>query len=895
MRLIPTRQPKGTQLNMRVPISWLKDYVTITISIEDLAERLTLAGMEVKSLEYIGVAQGVAPQGINVPKSDHLVWGDKIVIGAIREVKPHPNADRLVLAMVDIGGAEPEQIVTGAPNLIEYKEQGALNPPLITAVALEGATVFDGHAEGQVRMILKEKALRGIPNRHMVCSAKELGLPEDDVDGILLYTPSDITAPPGTPLADVLGDVIMEIDLTPNVARCYGLVAVAREVAALTSETLREPDYHNVQTVDIPVENFATITIQNPDLNPRFTATMIRDVEIKPSPFWMQRRLEAVGVRAINNIVDITNYVMFETGQPLHAFDYDTLVGRANGGKPGIYTRTAHPDETLTTLDNIPRKLDDRTVLVCDSAGALSLGGIMGGLESEIQPTTKNVLLEVASWNYINVRRTMTVQKINSEAGLRLSRNVHPALAPRANLRAAEFMRQLSGDNATVARGIIDVYPNPVPMIEIDFPLSALTRLIGITLSADSVIDILTRLQFKVEPREGDVLHITVPDHRTDISGGDIGIADICEEVARIYGHDRIPNTMIADLMPEQQNNESLYDENRVRELLTQAGFRETVNYRLTTPEAEARVNGRTPETGRDLVGESNTYGYVMLQNPIAAERTGMRQTLLNGLLEVAARNQRHHTRQMLFEIGPVFLAETDQTQRKNTDADPRLPLEQTRLTLVITGSRDLFNWQDGAKAAKSAPQMDFFDLKGSLDSLAAGLRIDALEYTQSDHPAFHPGKCAMLSNPKYEFGLGMIGELHPTVAARYGLTGTVIAAEINLSKLVMDAAHADSVRTIRPINELPSVYEDLALIVPDKMPAEQVENAIWKAGGSLLTNVELFDLYRGEQIPEGHKSLAYALTYQAADHTMTESESTKLRNQIIKQLQQMGATIRAG
>lgn len=303
---------------MRVPLSWLKDYVTISISAEELAERLTLAGLEVKALEYIGVPQGEAPAGITVPPSDHLVWArDKIVLGAIREVKPHPNADRLVLAMVDYGGESLEQVVTGAPNLYPYVGKGELNPPLYAPLALEGAEVYDGHAEGRQRMILKERTLRGIPNRAMVCSAKELGLGADH-EGILLL--EDVAAPVGTPLVDILGDVIFEIDLTPNMARAYGILGVAREVAALTGQTLCEPAYEFVGG-DEPSERYFSVEIQDSLLNPRFCAILIRDVQIGPSPSWLRRRLELVGVRSINNIVDVTNYVMFELGQPMHAFD----------------------------------------------------------------------------------------------------------------------------------------------------------------------------------------------------------------------------------------------------------------------------------------------------------------------------------------------------------------------------------------------------------------------------------------------------------------------------------------------------------------------------------------------------------------------------------------------
>jgi len=855
---------------MRVPLSWLKDYVEITISAEELAERLTLAGLEVVAIEYIGVPQGQAPAGINVPPSDHLVWArDKIVLGAIYEVKPHPNADRLVLAMVDYGGPEIEQVVTGAPNLYPYKGAGPLDQPLWSPYALEGAEVYDGHAEGRQRMTLKPKSLRGIPNRSMVCSAKELGLSEEH-EGIMLLDKASLPewAKPGTPLVDILGDVIFEIDLTPNVARAYSIIGVAREVAALTGQTVREPSYEYVATGDA-VEKQVAIEIRNPQLNPRFTAMLIRDVDIKPSPQWMQRRLEAVGVRSINNIVDVTNYVMFETGQPLHAFDYDVLLKRSGGKPPTIITRNAGQGEKLRTLDGVERTLDDQVILVCDTEGVLSLGGIMGGEESEIQPNTRNVLLEAANWNYINIRRTMFNQKMSSEAGLRFSRGIHPAQAERGVRRAIELMRELGG--GTIAKGIVDEYPLKPPVVCVDLPMSEVERLIGIPFKAADAADILRRLQFTVT-QAGDVLRVEVPDHRVDIGTGIVGIADLCEEIARIYGYDRIPNTLIEDRLPPQENNESLTREEHVRDLLAEAGLRETVNYRLTTPEAEMRL------TPPEQPSSWQQAGYVTLANPISADKAAMRHTLLNGLLEDMAANQRHHERQRLFEIGSVYIPKNGQL----------LPDEPRHLAIALTGPRDVPAWQDGV--VKNPPLMDFFDLKGVLDVLARGLRVGTLTYQPEDHHTFHPGRCAGLYlNGKH---IGVAGELHPLAQQAYDLEHPVAAAELELDLLVADVPLVDK---IAPIITHPAVYQDIALVLADQTPSADVEKVIWKAGGDLLREVRLFDVYHGDPIPAGKKSLAYALTYQAEDRTLTDKEVAKVHQQIVRAAEhQLGATLRA-
>lgn len=853
---------------MRVPLSWLKDYVDITITAEDLAERLTLAGLEVVAIEYIGVPQGKAPEGVNVPPSDHLVWArDRIVLGAIREVKPHPNADRLVLAMVDYGAPQPEQVVTGAPNLFPYKGKGPLDPPLLAPYALEGAEVYDGHAEGRQRMILKEKSLRGIPNRSMVCSAKELGLSEDH-EGILLL--EDIDAKPGTPLVDILGDVIFDIDLTPNVARAYSIIGVAREVAALTGQTVREPAYVAEGTGD-PIEKQVSVEIRNPTFNPRFTAMLICDVQIRPSPQWLQRRLEAVGVRSINNIVDVTNYVMFETGQPLHAYDYDLLLKRSGGKPPTIITRTSKPGEKLITLDGVERTFDDQVILVCDSAGIIGLGGIMGGEESEIQPDTRNVLLEAANWNYINIRRTMFNQKMSSEAGLRFSRGVHPAQAERGLKRAIALMHEL-GDG-TVSRGMIDVYSSKAPAVHVDLPLSEVERLIGIPFQAEDAADILRRLQFKVKV-QGDLLHVDVPDQRVDIGTGVIGVSDLVEEIARIYGYDRVPNTLIEDMLPPQESNESLVREERARDLLVQAGLREAVNYRLTTPEAESRL---TPP------GQASDWpdvAYVTLANPISADKTVLRHMLLNGLLENLANNQRHHERQKLFEIGSVFLPVKGQL----------LPDEPRHLAIALTGPRNVPGWQDGPEGRKDQPLMDFFDLKGTLEELAHGLRIATIIFKSEEHSTFHPGRCAGLY--LHNRRIGVAGELHPLVREAYELEQPTAAAEIEFDWLVADIP---LVERIEPIVSHPAVYQDIALVVNDATPAIDVERVIVQSGGALLREARLFDVYRGDPIPQGKKSLAYALTYQAEDRTLTDKEVAKVHQQIVKAAErQLGATLRA-
>ena len=850
---------------MLVPLSWLKEFVEIDIPAEALAERLTLAGLEVGSLRYIGVPQHRIP-GVRRPASDHLVWArDKILLGAVRAVQPHPNADRLVLALVDYGGPEPEQCVTGATNLFPYRDQGPLAEPLWVAFAAEGTEVWDGYADPPKRMILKEKLLRGIPNRSMVCSEKELGI-SDEHEGVILMADSGGFAP-GAPLADVLGDVIFDIELTPNLARCFSILGVAREVAALLDKPLREPSY-DFAAAGAPIAGQVSIDIREPALNPRFTLALLRDTEIGPAPEWMQRRLKLVGQRPINNIVDVTNYVSFEIGQPLHAFDYDKLLARAGGQPPTIITRLPVPGETLDTLDQASRQLEPHNILVCDTAGALSLGGVIGGAETEITPATRSVLLEAANWDFINIRRTMQSQKVTTDAGLRFSRGVHPSRAPLGVARGIELMRQTGG--GTVAQGIVDDYPLPPPPVVVELDTGAIGRLLGVEFDAAAAAGLLRRLGFTVEGA-GAALRVTVPDHRLDISAEPItGQADLIEEIARLYGYDRLPTTMIADEMPEQRANAALENEEYVRDVLVALGLRENISYRLVSPEREALL---FPPGAGGLSQER----YVRLANPIAADKTALRQTLLLNLLENARANSRHAARQQTFEVGSVYFRR----------ADSPLPAEPRRLALLITGPRRAADWAAGA----DAENVDFFDLKGVVEGLLRDLHIGGAEYVHTAQATFHPGRSALLRVQGVD--IGAFGEVHPAVARAFELDAApLLAAEFDLDALL---SFISGMYPVQPLPTTPPVYQDIALVVKADTPAAEVEAAIVRAGGDLLRGVKLFDVYQGGSVPPGHKSLAYNLVYQADDRTLTDKEVAKVHTKIVRAVEaQLGAKLRA-
>jgi len=865
---------------MKVPISWLKDFVEITIPIEELARRLTLAGLEVEAIQYVGlplpagkVEGHTSGDSVLEINTSGIEWvADKIVVASVSEVMPYPNADRLVLCKL-YDGEQEHVVLTGAPNLFPYKGIGPLEKPLKVAYAREGAQIYDGHQPGQVLTTLKRTKIRGFDSYSMICSEKELGISEDH-EGVIIL---DEDAPVGVPLVAYMGDAVLDISILPNTARAASILGVAREVAALTGVQLKQSSVINDQS-SVSDAGFAQIEITNPELNPRFVLGLIENVEIRPSPYWVQRRLKLAGMRPISNIVDATNYAMLEIGEPLHAFDYDVLVGRIGDPPhkvPKIITRIARPGEKLTTLDGVERTLDEKTVLVCDTAGALSIAGVMGGAESEVSEKTCNILLEGAAWNFTNIRRTAKAQNLPSEASFRFSRGVHPSMAERGVRRGLELMSQWS--DGVVAKGLVDNYPLPPATPAVEITSADVKRWLGIELSIEEIKKILESLEFHCDltphaPRS--TLHVAGPDHRLDIGEGIVGKADLLEEIARVYGYDRIPETRLADELPPQRSNPSLEREERIRDLLVKMGLQEVVSYHMTSIEREARLFlGNTPGVSGDA---GSLKGYVQLVNPIASDRYVMRQNLLSSVMEVVERNARIRARMALFEIGPVFIA--------SEEGD--LPDEPQRLAIVLTGPRSLPGWQPADSAT-----MDFYDLKGILAALLEALHIEAVRYESAGHPSFHPEKQAKVQAGERE--IGVFGELHPVIRQNYDLPGSpLLAAELDLDMLLPLIPE----RYIsQPVPAYPPVLEDLALVVDETLPAERVAEVIHQAGGKIVTGVRLFDVYRGEKIGAGKKSLAYSLTYQAPNKTLTDRDVAGIRTRILRRLEQeLGAALRS-
>ncbi|HEY2979642.1 MAG TPA: phenylalanine--tRNA ligase subunit beta, partial [Anaerolineales bacterium] len=719
---------------MKIPLSWLQDFIDLDgLAVEEIARKLTLAGLEVDEIRYVGLPRLDDPSARHEFKTAGIGWDpEKLVVAEIREVMPHPNADRLTL--LDLyDGQQQHTVLTGAPNIFHLKGTGKLPKPIKVAYAKEGSTLYDGHADGLQLMTLKRTKIRGVDSYSMVCSEKELGISEEH-EGIIIL---DEDAPTGKPLAEYMGDAVLDISIPPNMARNANVIGIARELAAATSRKHKQPAIQ-LKTDAESIKGKVSIEITDPALNPRFVVGMIRDVQIKPSPYQIQRRLKLAGVRPINNIVDASNYAMLELGEPLHAFDYDVLKERAGGKTIRINTRAARAGEKLTTLDGAQRILTPVNVLVCDEKGPISLAGVMGGIESEVYdasgevldakgiemkdgelPTgkasarsqsTSSILLEGAAWNFINIRRTAKQHNLPSEASFRFSRGVHPALAELGVRRGLQLMAEWSGGK--VAAGMVDEYPLKPKDPTIVVTPKDVKRLLGIELSAQEIVKLLERLEFKCKIKDATPaagksktksaksktaalsletrISVTAPPHRLDIGEGSVGLADVLEEVARLYGYDRIPETRMADPLPPQIGNPQHEWEEHLRDILVSLGLQEVVTYRMTAPERQSAFVPRAD--------------FVKIANPIAPERRVLRRSLVASLLEIAERNARSESI-AFFELGPVF-----------EPRDKDLPDEPRRLALVMTGARDLTAWD----RQDSAP-MDFFDMKGRIELLMGG------------------------------------------------------------------------------------------------------------------------------------------------------------------------------
>ena len=804
---------------MKLPLSWLREYVDVDLPLDELRRRINDSTAEVEDIEFIGGE-----------------WErDKVVVAEVRAVDPHPNADRLRLATVTTGEFE-HTVVCGAPNVA---------PGQKVAFAHEGATLVDGKT-GE-RATLKRSKIRGVESAGMVLSEKELGL-SDEHTGILVL-PGE--TPVGRPLVDEMGDAVFDISTWANRADLLGVYGLAREVAALTAQPLRDTETSYNETGE-PIEGRAQVTIQDPDLCPRFTASLIEGVEIGPSPQWLQDRLLRMGMRPINNVVDITNYVMLELGQPLHAFDYDLVRGRH------ITVRRAADGEKMTTLDGVEREFDGEMLLICDDKGPVGIAGIMGGLESEVTENTRNVLLEIANFAPGSIRRTSTHLKLRSEASLRFEKGIGadtPALAQR---RALHLFEQLTGGR--IARGLIDHYPGQSPRSRIDVPADRIHRVLGIEIPAADVQAILGRLGFECEETAPGHYAVTPPYWRPDVSIPD----DVIEDLARIYGYDRLPATRPHGALPPVEPDPVRDTREYLRDAAVAAGFQEVINYTLTGMAQLQRVVDPADQLRLSPLAVSN---------PVASQHSLLRTSLRASLLTSYATNQRQHESALrLFEVGFEYLP---------IEAD--LPHERPVLCGVVGGHRE------GRWRRPEGDRLDFFDAKGLVETLLDTIGVTAT-YRPGKHFGLLEGHTAEVVCGKDVVGL--LGQVHPGTAASFDIDEPVFLVELWVEDL---ARHVREGRDYTPVERFPSVHVDLALLVDVETPAGDILNVIRShRAKNVRVEAELFDEYRGKGIPGGQKSLAVAVRYCPSDRTLTEDDVSRIQDGLLKRLEKdCGARLR--
>ena len=821
---------------MRVSLNWLEEFVPVKLPAEELAHQLTMAGIEVAQVNSIGD-----------------FWQNTYV-GRIMDLKPHPNADRLQLATVDYGQEERPTFVTGAMNIAVGDK---------VPVALLGAVLNDAYSDTPQRIELKPVVLRGIKSEGMVCSARELGMGEDH-EGILIL---DSEAPVGTPLKDYLGDTILELDLKPNRSDCLAMINVAREVAALTGERLRQPVTHRIDAPTLPV---VRVDIKEPKLCARYAAGIVIDITIGPSPRWMQDRLSAAGMRPINNIVDITNYVMLEYGQPLHAFDYDKVTDG------NIIVRRAHLGERLITLDGEERTLSAGMLVIADPNGPIALAGVMGGLETEVTERTSRILLESASFHATSIRRTRQALTLPSEASRRFEQGVPPELAPLARDRAIELIVEIAGGRARSHAA--DSYVQPQQRPEIELTEDDLSRLLGMDIPMTKAAEKLRPLGFTYR-MQNSRLQVTAPLHRLDVTCS----ADLVEEVARMVGYDNIPTSLPSGPLPEAESTPLRTWTDRAKQVMVGAGFAEAITYTLTSESRVGRllpkgVAAELPEGLARDVAEAVLPLHtdpLHLKNPLTSEASTLRTVTLAGLLETLAGNLRRQASDVhFFEIAPVFLP-----------VRSKLPIERRLLTAVM-GEFRTEQW--GARAENT-----FYTVKGVAEHVLHRFGIADYSFAPVEHPTFHPYRTAAVTirHGEEERVVGIVGEINAEVSAAFDIDQRVMALVLNLHDLV---AQARAAQEFAAPPRHPAGVQDLAIVLDAEIPAERVVEELREAGGDLLESINLFDVYQGPQVPDGKRSLAYTLTFRAPDRTLNDAEVTTIRNRIIAKLQiSLQATLR--
>lgn len=804
---------------MRVSVKWLKDYLNITVSPTELAKRLTMAGNEVKTVENIGAG-----------------WENNVFIGQIKAVNPHPNADRLRLATVNLG-QEERTVVCGAPNL---------NVGDKVVFASVGAQLKDGHSGENIR--LKPAKIRGMESSGMICSEMELGISNEH--DVILILPAE--APVGMSLLEYMGDSIIDLDVTPNRPDCLSVIGIARESGALTGQKVNI-DESEYPEMEIPIEEKISLDILDPELCPRYSASLVTGIKIQPSPRWMQERLIAGGMRPINNIVDISNYVMLEYGQPLHTFDYDKLKGKK------IIVRRASAGESIVSLDGVERKLTSDMLVIADTERAVAIAGVMGGANSEVNEETTSILIEAANFNPVSIRRTGDALGLPSEARYRFERGISPGITLVALKRATQLIAELG--EGKVIKGYLDLYPGQKPPEPIKLSLDKINRFLGVEFTEEQVVGALVSLGFVCDRSQTkSTILVTAPYWRSDIN---IEV-DLIEEVARILGYDQIPNTLLADPLPPQ-NPDPLFNIKRdIRQGFASAGFNEVLNFSLVGLDM---LNKLSPERSRI------EHRPLRIANPMTAEMEYLRVNLRSDLLTAFAANRRYENGSIrLFEVGKVYLSKDNLAE----GAD-----ERDNACGILGGQRFARSWQDNDQI------LDFFDARGFMEGLFERFGLNP-QFQKGQDAGLHPNKQAevFLENQK----IGVVGEVHPQVLAAFGITEPVYLLEIDIKTLI---PFTTVKKLYKPIPRFPSILRDLALIVDLSITNQSIKDVV--QGFPLVEQVEIFDVYSGEQVPAGKKSLGYRVTYRSSTHTLTDEEVDRIQQQVLTRLNaDLGASLRS-
>lgn len=802
---------------MQVSIKWLKDYIDFTETPEQLADKLTMAGIPVENVVDPG-------EGL-----------EKVVTGRIEKLEPHQNSDHLQICTMNVGLAENIIIVTGAQNVAEGQ---------VVPVAMVGAHLPNG-------MKISKGKLRGVASNGMLCSAQELKLdleklPEEQKTGIFIL-PSD--TPVGIPAKDVLGlnDVVLEFELTANRADCFSIFGLVREIAAITGNKPHFPEIKVNEDDNTKLNDIFSVEIADPDLCSRFSTRMLKNVKIGPSPEWMQQRLEGAGIRSINNVVDVTNFVMIELGHPMHAYDYDKITGKK------LIARRAIEGEELHTLDDTSRKAKGEMLVIADSEKAAGLAGIMGGFETEIIDTTTTVILESADFYGPCIRRTARACGLSSEASGRFERGVDSETTIKALDRAAQLLQEMGA--CTVCEGIVDVYPNPKQANYVTFTPEQINNHLGTNIAKDVMLNIITSVGFDVTKDENDEITVKVPSWRNDVTC----MADISEEIARLHGFDKIKSTLPngVSMQGTQSAKQTFID--KVKTSLSSQGLYETISFALTNEETFNKLN---------IPQDSPLRKAVPIMNPLSDEYPLVRTTLLSSIFDNLARNlARKNDDVALFEVGSVFFPKALPVTE--------LPDEVVKIAGAITGRRNAQGWN------QANDMVDFYDAKGIIEELFANLRVTRYTVEAGTHYAMHPGKTALFK--KGRDVIATVGEVHPAVLSAYGITKPVYIFELDATTVMKYMAKD---LKYKALPKYPATSRDLAMLVDVDVNAADIEKAMTKAAGQNLTQITLFDVYTGKQVEEGKKSLAFSLTFQSNDKTLTDAEIDPAIEKIVTKLQ---------